>query len=72
MVSPFYEGERWAVRHGSMCLTLAAKWVYEPLPSSRDDDFYAKCRFDSLDAALAAYDKNPKPLASESLRRIHK
>ncbi len=50
------EGERWAVRRGGSCLSKNGEWEYEPLPSSRDDAFYARCRFESLDAALAVYD----------------
>mgnify|MGYP001571258812 CR=1 FL=1 len=56
MNSPYYEGERWAVRRGSSCLNRDVEWEYEPLPSRRDDDFYARCRFESLDVAVAAYE----------------
>jgi hypothetical protein len=56
MNSPYYEGERWAVRRNSACLNKDGEWEYEPLPSSRDDDFYARCRFESLEIAVAAYE----------------
>ena len=54
MRSPFYEGEKWAVRRNSSCLAKDGEWEYEPIPSSRDDEFYARCRFDSLEQAMAA------------------
>lgn len=57
MISPSYKGEKWAVRRMSSCLAKDGEWEYEPIPSSRDDAFYASCRFDSLEEALAAYDK---------------
>lgn len=53
MRSPFYEGEKWAVRRNSSCLAKDGEWEYELIPSSRDDEFYARCRFDSLAEALA-------------------
>jgi hypothetical protein len=57
MRSPFYQGERWAVRQNSSCLSKDGEWEYEHRPSSRDDEFYARCRFDSLDEALAAVER---------------
>lgn len=41
----------WAVRKRGWCLDIDGDWVYEPLPSSRDEDFKARCRF-TLDEAL--------------------
>ena len=52
MDSPFYEGIKWAVRWMGRCLTHDGEWEYEPQPSSRDDAFYARCRFDSLEKAM--------------------
>lgn len=43
--------DRWAVRHLSQCLSRDGEWDYEPLPSSREDDWLAAHRFD-LDLAL--------------------
>ena len=54
MVSPFYDGERWAVRRLSCCLNRSGEWEREPIPSSRDDAFYRRCRFDSFDEAAEA------------------
>lgn len=57
MASPFYFGYRWAVRKTGSCLAKDGEWEYEPIPSSRDDEFYKRCRFDSLEDAIAAYNK---------------
>ncbi len=58
MNSPFYEGERWAVMHGTeLCLNVSAEWEWQPLPSSRDDAFYERCRFKTLAQAMDAYRK---------------
>ena len=64
LISPFYAGERWAVRQGGSCLSVDGSWEYEPLPSSRDDAFYARFRFLSLEAAVAAFDASRKDGAS--------
>jgi len=55
--SPFYEGERFAVRRIGDCLSKDGQWEYEPTPSSRDDAFYARCRFDTFEDAVAALKK---------------
>lgn len=44
----------WAVRRHGACLAADGKWEYEPLPSSRDDDFLARCRYPTAQAALDA------------------
>lgn len=54
MNSPFYAGEKWAVRQASSVLTKDGEWEFERQPSSRDDAFYSRCRFDSLEDAVAA------------------
>lgn len=54
-VSPFYKGEKWAVRKGSFCLSKNGAWEHEPIPSSRDDEFYSRCRFDSLQSAISVF-----------------
>ena len=58
MNSPFYAGEKWCVRRRGDCLNHDAEWEWEPMPSSRDDDFYARCRFDTLAEAVAAYNRS--------------
>lgn len=44
----------WAIRHGRMCLTKTGMWEYEPMPSYRDDEFYARCRWTDFTEALQA------------------
>jgi hypothetical protein len=41
----------WAVRRMGRCLGSEGEWDYEPLPSSREDDWLATHRFD-LETAL--------------------
>ena len=41
----------WAVLKRRECLSKSDEWDYEPLPSSREDDWLAEHRFD-LDTAL--------------------
>lgn len=38
-------GDTWAVTDGRQCLNNKGKWEYEPLPSSRTEEFLARCRF---------------------------
>jgi hypothetical protein len=42
---------RWAVRLRSSCLSVDGDWDYEPLPSSREDEWLDRHRFD-LETAL--------------------
>lgn len=58
MRSPFYEGERYTVRRLGRCLNKKGRWEWEPIPSSRTDDFYKRCRFPSFEEAVAAYEKS--------------
>lgn len=37
--------DTWAVRHLSYCLNASGEWEFEPIPSSRDDDFLARTRW---------------------------
>jgi len=53
--SPFYEGVRWAVRRNDECLGTDGQWEWETNLSSRDDEFYDRFRFLSLDDALRVY-----------------
>jgi hypothetical protein len=45
----------WAVMDGGSCLSKEGKWVFEPTPSSRDDEFLALCRFGTPDEAIAVW-----------------
>jgi hypothetical protein len=44
----------WAVRCGSSCLNKQGQWEYEPMPSSRDNQFFERCRYSSPYLALDA------------------
>jgi hypothetical protein len=46
--------EKWAVRKLGECLNKQGEWEWEPMPSSRDDEFIARCRFDSAQEAIDA------------------
>lgn len=49
---------RWAVRNGfGSCLNSSAQWEDEPSPSSRDDEFFARCRWDTAQEAYAAWER---------------
>lgn len=58
MISPFYAGEKWAVVQMDLCLNKQSKWEPTPLGSMRDQAFYARCRFDTIEDAIAAFEKN--------------
>jgi len=46
--------EEWAIRSGdSDCLGKDGEWIHEPLPSSRDDEFYRMYRWKLFDEAFA-------------------
>jgi hypothetical protein len=45
--------DTWAVRQRGWCLNRDGEWEHEPIPSSRDDTFFGRCRFE-LDEALTA------------------
>lgn len=44
----------YAVEHGGYVLNTDGEWEYEPQPSSRDDEFKARTRFNYLTAYAAA------------------
>lgn len=44
----------WAVRRHAEVLNRQGSWEWEPLPSNRDDDFLARCRFSTSESAVAA------------------
>jgi hypothetical protein len=67
MNSPFYTGEKWCVRLRGDCLNHNAEWEWEPSPSNRDAEFYARCRFDTLDEAVEAYNKYETIAAERSV-----
>jgi hypothetical protein len=56
-------GVKWAVRRMGECLNKQGEWEYEPMPSSRDDEFLSRCRFDSVEEAFAACGLNGRIVA---------
>lgn len=44
--------DTWAVRKGGLCLNSGDEWEWEPLPSSRDEEFFARTRWE-LTSALS-------------------
>lgn len=52
----------WAARYESRCLSTSGQWDYEPLPSSRTDEWLAQHRFGS---ALGAIDATMKAQAAQ-------
>jgi hypothetical protein len=51
--------DKWAVRSNGDCLNTSGEWEWEPMPSSRDDEFLARCRFNSPQEAMAAIPHPP-------------
>lgn len=49
--------KRWAIRDGRYCLNKDGEWEFEPMPSSRDDAFYKRCRWNTAEKALAFWRK---------------
>ena len=47
--------DRWAVRKFGSALNRDGEFEFEPMPSSRDDAFFARCRFDTVEQALSAW-----------------
>lgn len=52
---------KYAVRHMGCCLTKTGEWEYEPIPSSRDESFLERCRFDTWDNAAMKIINNCEP-----------
>lgn len=49
---------KYAVKEGPWAANKHGEWEYEPPPSSRDDDYLERCRWDDFeDAALMAQRK---------------
>lgn len=42
---------KFAVRHAGACLNKSGQWEFEPMPSSRTDEFFERCRYDTWDDA---------------------
>lgn len=40
---------RWSISGTAYCLNRKGQWEHEPIPSDRDEAFYSRCRYASLD-----------------------
>lgn len=47
-------GTKWKVSRNGEVLATDGEWEYEPLPSSRDDEFLARTRYETFNAAIDA------------------
>ncbi|WP_429949609.1 hypothetical protein ACQYWY_21805 [Comamonas sediminis] len=53
-VGPKQMAAYWAVRRDGFALNKQGEWEYEPMPSSRTDEFLERCRFADVNEAIAA------------------
>ena len=52
----------WAVRRGDSVMSkITGSFDYEPMPSSRDDDYFNEYRFSTPDEAAECWSKHYKP-----------
>ncbi len=45
--------QSWSISNGSSVLSMEGDWEYEPSPSNRDEEFLARCRYPSCEAAFS-------------------
>lgn len=51
--------EKWAIRDNwECCMNKDGEWENEPMPSNCDDDFFKRCRFDTVEEALTVYNSH--------------
>ena len=48
--------DKWAIRHWKQRLTKRGDWIYEPMPSSRTEQFKKRTQMD-FDEAMEKYQK---------------
>jgi len=46
----------WAVMRNGFCMNYDGEFEVEPIPSSRDEAFLSRCRFESATMASTRYD----------------
>lgn len=49
---------KWKIVSMGDNLNRQGNWEHEPLPSSRDDEFIARCRFETFDEAVKIAEEN--------------
>ena len=42
----------WSVNQSGNVMGMDGEWELEPMPSNRDEEFYRRCRFNSIEEAL--------------------
>jgi hypothetical protein len=52
-----FDGTLWAIREHGLVFNKEGKWEDEPMPSSRNKEFFTRCRFSSVDEALEVWFK---------------
>lgn len=52
----------WSIRCAGYVLNRSGEWEWEPRPSSRGEAFLARCRFDTLEQAIKAYEGRKEDL----------
>lgn len=55
-------GVYYAVRQAGCCMDAAGEWEFEPMPSSRTDEWLARFRFATWEDAAKAIERHCKPL----------
>lgn len=50
----------WAIREKGCCLNKQGEWELEPIPSSRTDAFYKRCRWETAEDALKFWNNGRK------------
>lgn len=48
-----HDGPSWAIMGDGSCLNHHGDWEWEPQPSSRTDEFFARCRWSDLHESIA-------------------
>lgn len=46
---------RWVIKERSLVLNRDGDWEYEPIPSSRDEEYKARTGWSTLNAAIMAF-----------------
>lgn len=53
-------GTGWGIRkepNMNFVFNRLGEWEYQPMPSSRTEDFYKRCRYETVDEAVANLEK---------------
>jgi hypothetical protein len=52
-----FKGRRWAIKQRGYVLNKSGEWEYEPIPSSRTDEWLDTVRWDTPEQAIAELEK---------------